>query len=125
LLKATTTFHILNLIKVEAPTEGDTWSLPTAAKEISFLYSGELNPVNPKAQKLVPVPEGLDLDAWIHELEPEPEPESDESDYAYDDADFWGETPKKKNVEEEDEVTKEKVGIINDGTQTKRYLLCE
>ncbi|KAI8352965.1 adaptin N terminal region-domain-containing protein, partial [Mortierella sp. GBAus27b] len=44
-----------------------------------FFYQ-ELNPVAPKAQKKVPVPEGLDLDAWIHEPVPDPEPESSEDD---------------------------------------------
>lgn len=34
----------------------------------------------PKAQKKVPVPEGLDLEAWIHEPIPEPEPESSDDD---------------------------------------------
>ncbi|CAL1543843.1 unnamed protein product [Lymnaea stagnalis] len=37
------------------------------ADEVEGLYSGELNPVAPKAQKKVPVPEGLDLDKWINE----------------------------------------------------------
>lgn len=37
------------------------------AEELSALFAGELNPVAPKAQKKVPVPEGLDLDAWINE----------------------------------------------------------
>ncbi|XP_057564906.1 AP-3 complex subunit delta-1 isoform X2 [Hippopotamus amphibius kiboko] len=37
------------------------------AEEVSSLFAGELNPVAPKAQKKVPVPEGLDLDAWINE----------------------------------------------------------
>ncbi|XP_038187100.1 AP-3 complex subunit delta-1 isoform X1 [Arvicola amphibius] len=37
------------------------------AEEVSALFTGELNPVAPKAQKKVPVPEGLDLDAWINE----------------------------------------------------------
>uniref|UniRef100_A0A2K5V768 AP-3 complex subunit delta-1 n=1 Tax=Macaca fascicularis TaxID=9541 RepID=A0A2K5V768_MACFA len=37
------------------------------AEEVSTLFAGELNPVAPKAQKKVPVPEGLDLDAWINE----------------------------------------------------------
>ncbi|XP_057345624.1 AP-3 complex subunit delta-1 isoform X1 [Manis pentadactyla] len=40
--------------------------VPVAA-EVSGLFAGELNPVAPKAQKKVPVPEGLDLDAWINE----------------------------------------------------------
>ncbi|XP_063770865.1 AP-3 complex subunit delta-1 isoform X2 [Pseudophryne corroboree] len=37
------------------------------AEEVMALFAGELNPVAPKAQKKVPVPEGLDLDAWINE----------------------------------------------------------
>jgi AP-3 complex subunit delta-1 len=35
-----------------------------------------LNPVAPKAQKKVPVPEGLDLDAWINEPPSESEDEA-------------------------------------------------
>ena len=35
--------------------------------ELRSLFEGELNPVAPKAQKKVPVPEGLDLDEWINE----------------------------------------------------------
>ena len=35
---------------------------------IQVLYAGELNPVGPKAQRKVPIPEGLDLDAWINEV---------------------------------------------------------
>merc|ERR1712129_314769 len=37
------------------------------------------NPVAPKAQKKVPVPEGLDLDAWINEPPSESEPDSEDS----------------------------------------------
>ncbi|XP_005107703.1 AP-3 complex subunit delta-1 isoform X2 [Aplysia californica] len=37
------------------------------ADEVEGLYAGELNPVASKAQKKVPVPEGLDLDKWINE----------------------------------------------------------
>ena len=46
------------------------------AHDLALLHAGELNPVGPKAQKKVPVPEGLDLDAWINE--PPPEEEEDE-----------------------------------------------
>ncbi|CAM9790255.1 unnamed protein product [Lampetra fluviatilis] len=35
--------------------------------EVASLFSGELNPVAPKAQKKVPIPDGLDLDSWINE----------------------------------------------------------
>ncbi|XP_031329870.1 AP-3 complex subunit delta isoform X2 [Photinus pyralis] len=52
------------------------------AAELLSLFAGELNPVAPRAQKKVPVPDGLDLDAWIHE--PLEESESD-SDNIYDD----------------------------------------
>ncbi|KAF8571885.1 hypothetical protein P879_02108 [Paragonimus westermani] len=34
--------------------------------ELALLFAGEINPVAPKAQRKVPVPEGLDLDAWIN-----------------------------------------------------------
>lgn len=42
--------------------------------EINNLFAGDLNPVAPKAQRKVPVPEGLDLDRWINE------PVAEESD---------------------------------------------
>ena len=48
------------------------------AEEIGAFFVGELNPVGQKAQKKVPVPEGLDLDAWINEPPPESEEESEE-----------------------------------------------
>lgn len=47
------------------------------SEEVSCLFAGELNPVASKAQKKVPVPEGLDLDKWINE------PPSDSSDDDY------------------------------------------
>ncbi|KAJ8378563.1 hypothetical protein AAFF_G00238680 [Aldrovandia affinis] len=46
-------------------------------EEVTALFSGELNPVAPKAQKKVPVPEGLDLDAWINEAPSESESEDE------------------------------------------------
>ncbi|KAF6018644.1 AP3D1 [Bugula neritina] len=36
------------------------------SEEVSFLFAGDLNPVAVKAQKKVPIPEGLDLDQWIN-----------------------------------------------------------
>lgn len=50
--------------------------------EINNLFSGDLNPVAPKAQRKVPVPEGLDLDRWINEplVESEDEAASSGSD---------------------------------------------
>uniref|UniRef100_A0A671VH09 AP-3 complex subunit delta-1 n=1 Tax=Sparus aurata TaxID=8175 RepID=A0A671VH09_SPAAU len=48
------------------------------AEEVSALFAGELNPVAPKAQKKVPVPEGLDLDSWINEPPSESESEDEQ-----------------------------------------------
>ncbi|CAG8435804.1 5990_t:CDS:10 [Ambispora gerdemannii] len=47
-----------------------------------LFFSYELNPVAPKAQKKVPIPEGLDLDAWINK--PLPDSESSENEQAVD-----------------------------------------
>ncbi|XP_054835796.1 AP-3 complex subunit delta-1 [Eublepharis macularius] len=47
------------------------------AEEVIALFAGELNPVAPKAQKKVPVPEGLDLDAWINEAPSDSESEDE------------------------------------------------
>ncbi|CAG8663724.1 8239_t:CDS:10, partial [Funneliformis caledonium] len=60
---------------------------PTIITELSPLFfSYELNPVAPKAQKKVPIPEGLDLDAWINEPLPvseSSESEEEEESYGY------------------------------------------
>lgn len=48
------------------------------SEEVSALFAGELNPVAPKAQKKVPVPEGLDLDSWINEPPSESESEDEQ-----------------------------------------------
>lgn len=44
--------------------------------DLKLIFQGELNPVAPKAQKKVPLPEGLDLDSWINE--PPSDSESDQ-----------------------------------------------
>ncbi|XP_071853079.1 AP-3 complex subunit delta-1-like isoform X3 [Apostichopus japonicus] len=62
---------IIQLLKyVNKLLDKDVW----VAEELTGLFEGELNPVAPKAQKKVPVPEGLDLDKWINS------PPSDDSD---------------------------------------------
>lgn len=49
-------------------------------QDLPVFFSGELNPVASKAQKKVPIPEGLDLDAWINEpLESQSESSEDET----------------------------------------------
>lgn len=55
-------------------------AIPTLAieivQEMALLFAGDLIPVAPKAQRKVPLPDGLDLDEWIN---PPPEEDSDES----------------------------------------------
>jgi len=43
------------------------------------LKKGDLNPVAPKAQKKVPIPEGLDLDEWINDPPSDDEPTPQQS----------------------------------------------
>ncbi|KAF3420160.1 hypothetical protein E2986_09410 [Frieseomelitta varia] len=40
---------------------------PGLAEELMEAFEGELNPVAPKAQRKVPIPEDLDLDSWIND----------------------------------------------------------
>ncbi|KAK0180846.1 hypothetical protein PV327_003184 [Microctonus hyperodae] len=50
---------------------------PSLIGELAEAFDGELNPVAPKAQKKVPIPEGLDLDSWINDP---PSESSDDDD---------------------------------------------
>jgi len=83
-----------------------------------LFFNQELNPVAPKAQKKVPVPEGLDLDSWIHEPVPDPEPESSDDDdflnergsgqgYKWNGDDSGTRKSKKKGKKGKDEDSKE------------------
>ncbi|KAF9160954.1 AP-3 complex subunit delta [Actinomortierella ambigua] len=59
-------------------------TLPSPPSILGKLYplffQQELNPVAPKAQRKVPIPEGLDLDRWIYEPVPDPVSESSDDD---------------------------------------------
>lgn len=46
-------------------------------QEMALLFAGDLNPVAPKAQKKVPIPDELNLDEWINQ---QPVDSSDSSD---------------------------------------------
>lgn len=48
-----------------APIEKNTL-IDTIIEEMTLLFTGDLNPVAPKAQKKVMLPEGLDIDEWIN-----------------------------------------------------------
>ncbi|KAN0032095.1 hypothetical protein ACTFIV_005970 [Dictyostelium citrinum] len=50
------------------------------SKELISLFTEQLNPVGPKAQKKVPIPEGLDLDEWINDPKHQEPIEEDEDD---------------------------------------------
>jgi len=60
---------LLNFIKMWMKLEGKGQfdDIQEIRKELHLCFAGELNPVAAKAQKKVPVPEGLDLDAWIND----------------------------------------------------------
>uniref|UniRef100_A0A914QJC6 AP-3 complex subunit delta domain-containing protein n=1 Tax=Panagrolaimus davidi TaxID=227884 RepID=A0A914QJC6_9BILA len=49
------------------------------SESFASLFEGELNPVASKAQRRVPIPEGLNLDEWINE--PEEDTADEESDF--------------------------------------------
>lgn len=54
----------------------------TIVEEMTELFSGDLNPVAPKAQKKVQLPDGLDIDEWINS------PLSDNASSSEDERDF-------------------------------------
>jgi len=82
-------------------------STPAAALFAS-LFRGELNPVAPKAQKRVPLPEGLDLDSWINDPPSSSESEAEEDSQT----DFQHNTneafyPSNESVKKRPELTEE------------------
>ena len=74
--RSSTGLHLLRYVAKQRE-KGEAESVKA---ELETFFAGELNPVAPKAQKKVPVPEGLDLDAWINEPELEEEEEDSEDD---------------------------------------------
>ncbi|KAI1315276.1 AP-3 complex subunit delta [Mortierella claussenii] len=101
--RASNVSAILDVIAENAPRtplkiENSISFAPTMPKPPGILgalyplfFNQELNPVAPKAQRKVPVPEGLDLEAWIHEPVPEPESEmSSEDDFLSEKGDSYG-----------------------------------
>ncbi|XP_062504625.1 AP-3 complex subunit delta-1-like isoform X2 [Corticium candelabrum] len=72
--------------------------------ELAALFVGELNPVAPKAQRKVPVPEGLDLDKWIND----PPSESEEESFSMEKAFFGNDVePKRRHRTKEEEEEEE------------------
>ncbi|CAD5226282.1 unnamed protein product [Bursaphelenchus xylophilus] len=67
--------NLLHLLKF---VESEHIKKKKIGESFAALFEGELNPVASKAQRKVPLPEGLDLDAWI--VEPLVETDSDDED---------------------------------------------
>uniref|UniRef100_A0A1L8DVZ0 AP-3 complex subunit delta n=1 Tax=Nyssomyia neivai TaxID=330878 RepID=A0A1L8DVZ0_9DIPT len=67
----------------DLPENGDA-AIPAAAaqliRDFGTLFAGDLNPVAPKAQKKVPLPEGLDLHKWINTPPELSSPSSEDDD---------------------------------------------
>ncbi|KAJ3206165.1 AP-3 complex subunit delta-1 [Dinochytrium kinnereticum] len=104
--RASSTILLLNFVHSRVLEGGHSAPELTA---LATLFSGELNPVAPTAQKKVPIPDGLDLDAWIVPPKPLPIDELDTGDEA---DDFW----------ESSGITqkREKSGIESDESKTER-----
>ncbi|KAK3868287.1 hypothetical protein Pcinc_026301 [Petrolisthes cinctipes] len=85
--------------------------------ELSALMAGELNPVAPKAQKKVPLPEGLDLDAWIND--PPSESEDDE-DEAYKKEIFVKHESTSKHKKEKYEPTEEELQKLREARKAEQ-----
>ncbi|KAG2207779.1 hypothetical protein INT46_001970 [Mucor plumbeus] len=96
---------ILDAVNVEDGVPSVLEGLP----ELFFMY--ELNPVAPKAQSKVPIPEGLDLDAWINDPLPDLVEDVDSDDSKESTKPSYQNKKKKKhskNTHSDDEDTKEK-----------------
>ncbi|XP_044260701.1 AP-3 complex subunit delta [Tribolium madens] len=67
--RSSTSLIIVQIVKeeIEKVMEEEGAKENLVSGDLLALFMGELNPVAPKAQKKVPIPEGLDLDAWINE----------------------------------------------------------
>ncbi|KAH8288205.1 hypothetical protein KR054_009900 [Drosophila jambulina] len=73
------------LMDTTTAMEGGGGGIPPLAieivQEITLLFAGELIPVAPKAQRKVPLPDGLDLDEWINPPPPEDAASSSSSEH--------------------------------------------
>ncbi|CAL8088966.1 unnamed protein product [Orchesella dallaii] len=104
-----------NFIKcyVKLESKGQIDDISELSEELANAFSSELNPVAVKAQKKVPVPEGLDLDAWINDPPSDSEEETTETTDVFvkthTAADFGSTLTEKKKVPE---PTEEELGKV-------------
>eukprot|EP00095_Tigriopus_kingsejongensis_P012727 snap_masked-scaffold43_size480169-processed-gene-2.9 protein:Tk12727 transcript:snap_masked-scaffold43_size480169-processed-gene-2.9-mRNA-1 annotation:"ap-3 complex subunit delta-1-like isoform x3" len=97
---------VMQVVKIILEDSEDIEPGLTAA-DIEVIFSGDLNPVAPKAQRKVPLPEGLDLDAWINEPLPSSESES-ESDLTEPDLEVFVKAVNAKKKSKKSRKAKEK-----------------
>uniref|UniRef100_F6T2R5 AP-3 complex subunit delta domain-containing protein n=1 Tax=Ciona intestinalis TaxID=7719 RepID=F6T2R5_CIOIN len=95
--------------------------------EFSCLFKGELNPVAPKAQRKVPVPEGLDLDAWINDppssSEDEDAKEEQKMEYERSYNDFYSPTSEKRREYSQEELNKLREERMVEQANNPNYLM--
>lgn len=64
------TEDILSDLPAYSSEDTDQTNIPIMAieivQEMALLFAGDLNPVAPKAQRKVQIPDGLNLDEWIN-----------------------------------------------------------
>lgn len=78
-------------------------------QELAILFAGDLNPVAPKAQRKVQLPDGLDLEEWIN---PPPVESSSSSDDEHTDLFVANDSNEHKNSRTI-ELTQEEVNRVN------------
>lgn len=100
----------LNEIIEEKSNVGISSNAIDIVQEMALLFTGDLNPVAPKAQRKVPIPPGLNLDEWINAPPSESESSSSDEDQTslfVSNEPEYKENKKKKSIEiSEEEMTK-------------------
>ncbi|XP_037724652.1 AP-3 complex subunit delta [Drosophila subpulchrella] len=92
--RANSACMLIEMLRNQLTTTDDALAMDTATtegcipplaieivQEMTLLFAGELIPVAPKAQRKVPLPDGLDLDEWINAPPPEDAASSSSSEH--------------------------------------------
>ncbi|XP_016949243.1 AP-3 complex subunit delta isoform X1 [Drosophila biarmipes] len=92
--RANSACMLIEMLRHQLTTTDDALAMDTATteggipplaieivQEMTLLFAGELIPVAPKAQRKVPLPDGLDLDEWINAPPPEDAASSSSSEH--------------------------------------------